>query len=128
VCSLTREHALQIAFYRLLNNVVSDPYKTLRKDYGKPGEKIKNPEIRYVIGERSFRQVRPKNCGKNQVSHFHVHVHLRERDLNSFLCKAPGNPAIDRILHFIGEVVFPSSDLEDKIQTGLGKRGEENRG
>jgi hypothetical protein len=41
VCSLTRENALQIAFYRLLNNVVSNPYKTLRKDRGKPGEREK---------------------------------------------------------------------------------------
>jgi hypothetical protein len=56
-----------------------------------------------------------------------MHVHLREGNLDSFLCKEPGNPAINRILYFIGETVFPSSDPEDKIQTGLGKRGEENR-
>ena len=35
---LSRENALQIAFDRLLNNVVSNPYKTLRKDWTKPGE------------------------------------------------------------------------------------------
>ena len=40
VCALIRENALQIAFYRLLNNVVSNPYKTLRKDCIKSKEKI----------------------------------------------------------------------------------------
>jgi hypothetical protein len=57
-----------------------------------------------------------------------MHIHLREGDLDFFPCKALGNPAIDRILHFIGEAVFPRPDPEDKIQTGLGKFGEENRG
>jgi hypothetical protein len=31
----------RLPFYRLLNNVVSYPYKTLRKDCGIPGGKIK---------------------------------------------------------------------------------------
>ena len=35
-----------MAFYRLLNNVVSNPYKTLRKDWEKPQENTgKNPEM-----------------------------------------------------------------------------------
>ena len=34
VCGLIREYVLQITFDRLLNNVVSNPYKTLRKDLG----------------------------------------------------------------------------------------------
>jgi hypothetical protein len=34
-CGLKRENALQITFDRLLNNVVSNPYKTLRNDWGK---------------------------------------------------------------------------------------------
>ncbi len=40
-CGLDKENALQIAFYRLLNNVVSNPYKTLRKNWIKPGETTK---------------------------------------------------------------------------------------
>jgi len=39
VAPLNKENALQIAFYRLLNNVVSNPYKTLRKDWVKPKER-----------------------------------------------------------------------------------------
>ena len=43
-CDLTGENALQISFDRLLNNVVSNPYKTLRK------VRLKNPE---ESGEKS---------------------------------------------------------------------------
>jgi hypothetical protein len=56
-CSLTRENALPIAFDRLLNNVVSNPYKTLRKDWvnhGKNPEKILKTRrmtgYRYLVG------------------------------------------------------------------------------
>jgi hypothetical protein len=50
---LTKENALQISFDRLLNNVVSNPYKTLRKVRLKPkGNPGKIPVTRRVTRKK----------------------------------------------------------------------------
>jgi hypothetical protein len=52
-CGLTRENFLQISFDRLLNNVVSNPYKTLRKVRLKPkGNPGKIPVTRRVTQKK----------------------------------------------------------------------------
>jgi hypothetical protein len=63
---LTRENALQISFDRLLNNVVSNPYKTLRKVRLKNPEKPgKNPGIAVCYTKKGCRYKNAR-CRFNQ--------------------------------------------------------------
>ena len=50
------------------------------------------------------------------MSLFHVNIHLGEGDLDTFHSKPLRDPAVDRVLCFIGKIVFPHPDLEDEVQ------------
>ena len=57
-----------------------------------------------------------------------MYIHLGEGNLDPFLCKTLGNPAVDGVFGFIGKVILPHPDFQDEVEARSGKLFEEDRG
>ena len=83
---------------RLPRYIVGLPYKILRK-----------PPCFFRRDPGKIRIYRGKKSG------FHLHFELRERDLDTLFLKAAGDPRIDRVLDFVGNIIGPGPDIDHEF-------------